>query len=99
MRAAVCRAAEITNVDLADSDPFPSPRACPLPRFIVGQDAGGRWLARDEAGTIGGVFRDRRAAERFAAFESGHRPEGLRHAPAGVRLELTGPLPRFLRPL
>ena len=67
-----------------------------LPRFIVGQDASGRWLVRDVDGRVGGVFRDRHAAERFAGFESGHRQGHVRHAPMGVRLELTGPLPRFL---
>lgn len=70
--------------------------ACPLPDFIVGQDCNGRWLARDERGRIGGVFRDRHAAERFAAFESGHRKGAVRMAPLGLRLDLTGPLPRPL---
>lgn len=67
-----------------------------LPNFIVGQDASGRWLVRDVDGLVGGVFRDRQAAERFASFESGHREGHVRHAPLGVRLELTGPLPRYL---
>lgn len=67
-----------------------------LPSFIVGQDTSGRWLVRDLAGLIGGVFRDRLAAERFASFESGHRKGGVRHAPMGVRLELTGPLPSYV---
>lgn len=75
-----------------DADPY----QCPLPRFIVGQDCNGRWLVRDEDGLIGGVFRDRHAAERFAAFESGHRQGAIRFAPQGVRLDLTGPLPRHL---
>lgn len=69
----------------------------PLPHFIIGQDRDGRWLARDETGHIGGIFRDRCAAERFAAFESGHCPGGVRFAPLGIRLDLTGPLPRFLK--
>lgn len=73
------------------------PDQCALPSFIVGQDAWGRWLVRDEDGLIGGLFRDRLSAERFAAFESGHRPGAVRLAPLGWRLELTGPLPRGLR--
>lgn len=81
------------NVRLAiDTDP-PS---FPLPSFIVGQDFSGRWLVRDEGGQIGGVFRDRHAAARFAAFESGHRAGAVRFAPLGIRIELTGPLPRGL---
>ncbi|MFG1343703.1 RAG2 PHD domain containing protein [Xanthobacter autotrophicus DSM 431] len=69
---------------------------CPLPDLIVGQDVSGRWLVRDAGGQIGGVFRDRQAAERFAAFESGHRQGAVRLAPLGVRIALTGPLPRAL---
>jgi len=72
------------------------PHRCILPDFIVGQDRSGRWIVRDEQGLIGGVFRDREAAERFAAFESGHRAGAVRHVPQGVRIELTGPLPRAL---
>lgn len=74
----------------------PDPNLCPLPSFIIGQDSQGRWLVRDLDGQIGGVFRNRQAAERFAAFESGHRPGAVRFAPQGLRLDLTGPLPRGL---
>lgn len=81
---------------ISQSQRVEDPYQCPLPDFIIGQDCHGRWLVRDAQGLIGGVFRDRHAAERFAAFESGHRQGAIRFAPQGVRLDLTGPLPRYL---
>lgn len=39
--------------------------------YVVGQDCRGRWVALESHGLGGGYFRDREAAIRYAAAESG----------------------------
>lgn len=48
------------------------------PSFVVGQDAQGRWLALEDHGLAGGIFRDRQGALRYAAFETDRRPDAVR---------------------
>lgn len=43
----------------------------PCSPWLVGQDAEGRWIVRDQAGLRGGVFANRTAALHFALLESG----------------------------
>ena len=38
--------------------------------FEIARDESGHWVARDRDGLIGGVFRTRRDAVRFALFEA-----------------------------
>jgi len=57
--------------------------------FVVSQNPRGQWVAREGTGLIGGVFRSRRDAVRFALFETGS-PESVfvvagGAAPAGGR--------------
>jgi hypothetical protein len=40
-------------------------------RSEIAQDRCGLWRARDEDGLIGGIFRTRKDALRFASFEAG----------------------------
>lgn len=42
--------------------------------FEIVQDGNGHWVARDRDGLIGGVFRTRKDAVRFALFEAGGDP-------------------------
>jgi len=44
--------------------------------FVVSQNSRGHWVAREGTGLIGGVFRSRRDAVRFALFETGS-PESV----------------------
>jgi len=44
--------------------------------FVVSQNPRGQWVAREGSGRIGGIFRSRRDAVRFALFETG-RPESV----------------------
>jgi hypothetical protein len=40
--------------------------------FLVGRSQTGFWVARDLEGVSEGLFRDKKAAIRFALFEGGH---------------------------
>lgn len=60
----------------------------PVPSFIIGRDPEGRWVALEEHGLAGGLFRDRDAAAEYASFETGHRPGAVRFATEPVSLRL-----------
>jgi hypothetical protein len=42
------------------------------PRFLVGQDERGNWIAMDAEKREGGIFVSREAALKYAAAETGH---------------------------
>lgn len=50
------------------------PSLCLDYRFAVGHDRHGRWVVCDRQGVVGGVFRDRASAIKFAMEESGREP-------------------------
>ncbi|GJD98233.1 hypothetical protein [Methylobacterium isbiliense] len=56
------------------------------PRFVVGQDRDGRWLAVEIHGLGGGIFRSRADALHYAAAETGRRPDAVRLATEPVAL-------------
>ncbi|HEV7260710.1 MAG TPA: hypothetical protein VGN82_23210 [Bosea sp. (in: a-proteobacteria)] len=45
---------------------------CKSHLFLVGRSQTGFWVARDLEGLSEGIFRDKKAAIRFALFEGGH---------------------------
>ncbi|MCW6512229.1 hypothetical protein [Lichenifustis flavocetrariae] len=47
------------------------------PRFVVGQDASGCWLAIETRNLGGGIFKSREDALHFVDFETGHRPGSI----------------------
>lgn len=53
-------------------------------RFMVGRDARGRWVVRDEKDLVGGLFVDRASAVRFAMFESDYVPGAVCCVPDGT---------------
>lgn len=57
-------------------------------RFMVGRDAGGRWVVSDRDGRVGGLFTDRASAVHFAMFESDHVPGAVCCVPDDVTLNL-----------
>ena len=57
-------------------------------RFMVGRDAGGRWIVSDREGRVGGLFTDRASAVHFAMFESDHVPGAVCCVPDDVTLNL-----------
>jgi len=58
----------VTKVDLSASN---------RGLFFVGRNASGAWVAQDQRGTRGGLFRDQTKAVRYALSENGNRPEGI----------------------
>ena len=50
-------------------------------RFMVGRDANGRWVVRDQQGLVGGLFADRASAVQFALEESDRVPGAVCCAP------------------
>ncbi|HEY5798364.1 MAG TPA: hypothetical protein VIU82_25460 [Bosea sp. (in: a-proteobacteria)] len=51
--------------------------------FLVGRSQAGFWVARDLEGQAEGIFRDKKAAIRFALFEGGHA-NAVMLSPGGV---------------
>lgn len=47
------------------------------PRFIVGQDGLGRWVAVETHGLAGGIFRSCKDAIHYAAGETQRRPDAV----------------------
>ncbi len=56
---------------VSDGPPSPSPR------FVVGQDPQGRWVAVEVHGLAGGLFRTRRDALHYAVDATDRRPNGV----------------------
>jgi len=57
--------------------PKPEPR-----EFTICRNQHGRWLAIEDHGLLGGVFTNRKAAERFALDEAGGDPHRVYIVPA-----------------
>lgn len=56
----------------------PSNRPRPDSRsYLVGRDAEGHWVAVDQSGRAGGLFRSRHDAVRFACVETGCAPDDV----------------------
>jgi len=59
--------------------------------FMIGQDSYGRWVARDQDGSRGGLFVDRAEALKFARAETGNMPHGIVMIGGVLELDLNGP--------
>jgi hypothetical protein len=60
--------------------------------FDIAQNPRGYWVAKDDGGLIGGVFRSRKDAVRFALFEAAGESAHVRVLPADSG-SLNRPLP------
>ena len=61
------------------------PRAvCTSHHFEIAEDGRGHWVAQDQQGLIGGVFRTQRDALRFALFEAAGDSALVRVLPPSV---------------
>jgi hypothetical protein len=60
-----------------------------LPRFLIGKDSHGRWVAQDQRGLCGGLFLSRAEAIRYAMFESGRRPQTVIIVPGVLEFDMT----------
>jgi hypothetical protein len=62
----------------------------PPPRFLIGKDCRGRWVAQDERGLCGGLFVSRVEAVRFAMRETGRRPQAVIMVADVLELDMAG---------
>lgn len=60
---------------------------------LIGKDARGNWIAREQNGRYGGLFVNRAQALKYALFENGHHPETISELPHAIELDLCGQLP------
>jgi hypothetical protein len=74
---------------MPDHEP-PSGASTSLPRFHVGMDSRGHWVAQDQRGLCGGLFVSRAQAVRYALMESGRRPQAVILVPGVLELNMTG---------
>ncbi|GGC70267.1 hypothetical protein [Chelatococcus reniformis] len=75
----------MTTLHLRHDDIEPPSRAI---SFVVGRDAEGHWIAAETEGRAGGLFSDREAALRYAAFETGHRRGAVALVANPIKLRL-----------
>lgn len=60
----------------------------PSPRFIVGQDPQGRWVAVEVHGLAGGLFRTRHDAMHYAVDATDRRPDAVMVSTDRVELRI-----------
>jgi hypothetical protein len=66
----------------------PSGSSSRFPRFLIGKDSRGRWVAQDQRGLSGGLFISQAEAVRYAMFESGRRPQAVIMVSGVLELDL-----------
>jgi len=83
---------------MPEPEPLSGTSSSRFPRFLIGQDRRGRWVAQDQRGLCGGLFVNRAEAIRYAMFESGRRPQAVIMVPGFLELDMTsGDEPRRRR--
>jgi hypothetical protein len=58
---------------------------------LIGQNSRGQWVAQEQRGLFGGLFKNRISALRYALFESGQRPEAIVETTGFVELDMSAP--------
>lgn len=58
---------------------------------LIGQNSRGQWVAQEQRGLFGGLFKNRLDALRYALFENGHRPEAIVETASLVELDMSAP--------
>ena len=67
------------------------PPLCESSLVLVGQNSRGQWVAQEQSGLFGGLFKNRIAALRYALFENGHHPESIVETASLVELDMSAP--------
>lgn len=75
------------------------PPLCGSALVLIGQNSRGQWVAQEQSGLFGGLFKTRIAALRYALFESGHHPEAIVETAGLVELDMSAPPFASLQPL
>lgn len=68
-----------------------------MPRYLVGRDRAGFWIATDMEGSNGCLFKDKAAALHYAGLQTGLLPGAVRLIDEPLELRIGAP-PRFSRP-
>ncbi len=58
---------------------------------LIGQNSRGQWVAQEQRGLFGGVFKNRLSALRYALFENGHHPEAIVETASLLELDMSAP--------
>jgi hypothetical protein len=66
------------------------PPSCGSALVLIGQNSRGQWVAQEQSGLFGGLFKNRSDAVRYALFENGRHPEAIVET-AGLELDMSGP--------
>ena len=64
------------------------PPLCGSALVLIGQNNRGQWVAQEQSGLFGGLFKHRADALRYALFENGHHPEAIIEATGLVELNM-----------
>lgn len=67
------------------------PPSCGSALVLIGQNSRGQWVAQEQSGLFGGLFKNRHAALRYALFENGHQPEAIVETAGLVELDMSAP--------
>ncbi|QUS38858.1 hypothetical protein RPMA_08465 [Tardiphaga alba] len=66
---------------------------------LIGQNSRGEWVAQEQSGLFGGLFKTRHAALRYALFENGHHPDSIVETAGLVELDMSAPSFAAMQPL
>lgn len=67
------------------------PPLCGSALVLIGQNSHGQWVAQEQSGLFGGLFKNRIDAVRYALFENGHQPEAIVETAGLVELDMSAP--------
>ncbi len=65
------------------------PPLCGSALVLIGQNSRGQWVAQEQSGLFGGLFKNRVDAVRYALFENGHHPEAIIETAGLVELNMS----------
>lgn len=67
------------------------PPSCGSALVLIGQNSRGQWVAQEQSGLFGGLFKHRVDAVRYALFENGRHPETIVETAGLVELDMSAP--------
>ena len=67
------------------------PPSCGSALVLIGQNSRGQWVAQEQSGLFGGLFKHRVDAVRYALFENGRHPEAIVETAGLVELDMSAP--------
>lgn len=67
------------------------PPLCGSALVLIGQNRRGQWVAQEQSGLFGGLFKTRSAALRYALFENGQHHEAIVETMGPVEIDMSAP--------